>query len=238
MKMMINVRKIKYARGIKREMSSLITLDCKEKQLRDISPKIKEHVASGKKIKLVNASHIFGLASGLKSGEITIEGDIGDWLGMLNHGSRITVNGNAGDYAGDNAWDGEILIKGNAGNAIGLYAYGGALVVHGNVGNGVGQMLKGGTIVVSGNVGDEVGMYMVGGKIIIGGNAGKDLGQTMIRGAIYIAGEPVSLGANTKFEKISKEDIDYIASISKKYGINFKSNEFKKIVPLAERPFY
>ena len=57
MKMMTNVRKISRER--------LITLDCKEKQLRDISPKIKEHVASGKKIKLVNASHIFGLASGL-----------------------------------------------------------------------------------------------------------------------------------------------------------------------------
>ncbi len=219
-------------------MSSQITLDCKGKQLRGVSPKIKESIASGKKIKLVNGSHIFGLASGLKSGEITIEGDTGDWLGMMNHGSRITVNGNAGDYAGDNAWEGEILIKGNAGNGIGLYSYGGSLVVHGNVGNGMGQMLKGGTIVVGGDVGDEVGMYMVGGTIIIGGNAGKDLGQTMIRGVIYIAGEAVSLGKNTKLEKMTKEDADYIASVSKKYGIKFKPGEFKKIVPLSERPFY
>jgi len=219
-------------------MSAQVTLDCKGKHLRDVSPKIKENVASGKKIKLVNAGHIFGLASGLKSGEITIEGDIGDWLGMMNHGSHITVNGNAGDYAGDNAWDGEILIKGNAGNGIGLYSYGGNLVVHGSAGSGMGQMLKGGTIVVGGDVGDEVGMYMVGGKIIIGGNAGKELGQTMIRGVIYIAGEPVSLGKNTKLEKIGKEDIDYIASISKKYGFKFKPSDFKKIVPLAERPFY
>lgn len=219
-------------------MSSSIILDCEEKQLREVSSKIKENLASGKKFKLLNASHIFGLASGLKSGEITIDGDVGDWLGMMNHGSHITVNGNAGDYVGDNAWDGEIIIKGNGGNAIGLYSYGGTLVVHGDVGNGVGEMLKGGTIVIGGNVGDEVGMYMVGGKIIIGGNSGKELGQTMIKGVIYIAGEPASLGANTKIEEITEEDFDYIESISNKYGIPFRMEKFKKIVPLSERPFY
>jgi len=213
------------------------TIDCKELSLREANSRIRDAVSRGEKVVLVNASHLYGLVSGLKAGEIMVKGETNDYLGMLNHGAKILVEGDAGSFVGDNSWDGEIWVKGSAGDGLGMYAYGGKFITSGNAGNTIGQMNKGGTIVIGGNVGDNVGLFMVGGQIVICGNAGKNLGHMMIRGAIYIGGNVETLGANTKYEALNEEDKAFLQKSLTAYNMKVDVTKFKKLVPISPRPF-
>jgi glutamate synthase domain-containing protein 3 len=215
-----------------------LTVNCEGLTLREANSQIKHAVGKGLKIIILNAEHLYGLASGLKSGEIRVKGDAHDFLGMFNHGAKIVVDGNVGNFAGDNSWAGEIEVKGDARKGIGLYAYGGAFVVHGNAGDAVGQILKGGIIAVGGNVGDNAGLCMAGGSIVIIGDAGKNLGHTLIGGTIYIGGKAESLGSNSKYVELKKGDMKFLNDFLRKYNIKADVERFKKIGPLSERPFY
>lgn len=214
-----------------------ITIDCKGLPFRDVNSKIRDAVDKGLKVTVLNAENIYGIAAGLKGGEITIKSSVGDYVGLLNSGARITIEGDAGDFAGDNSWQGEIIVKGNAGYGAGMYSYGGTLVVYGDAGDAAGQLFKGGVLIVKGSVGGLVGLYMVGGEILVVGDAGRELGDYMIRGSIYFSGECKSLGHNTKYDKLVGEDLRRLNSLLEKYGIEAKAEEFKKIVPLSKKPF-
>lgn len=221
----------------KSEKSKEIIIDGKTLAFNEVNSKIRDAVDKGLKVTLLNAEHLYGIADGLKSGEITIKGNIGDYTGLLNSGAKIVVEGNTGDFTGDNSWEGEIIVKGNVGYGAGMYSYGGTLVIYGDAGNAVGQLFKGGVLVVKGDVGDLVGLYMVGGEMVVMGNAGRELGDYLIRGAIYLRGECKSLGHNTKYDKLIGEDLSRLNFLLEKYGIEAKANEFKKIVPLSKKPF-
>ena len=205
--------------------------------IREVNSKIRAAVDKGLKVTVLNTEHLYGIASGLQCGDITIKGNIGDYVGLLNSGARIIVKGDAGNFTGDNSWDGEIIVEGNTGYGTGIYSYGGTLVVYGDAGDAAGQLFKGGVLIVKGNVGDIVGLYMVGGEIVVVGDAGRELGDYMIRGAIYLRGEYKSLGHNTKYDKLVGEDLSRLNFLFKKYGIEVKADKFKKIVPLSKRPF-
>ena len=213
------------------------TIDGKGLSLNEVNSRIRKAVDSGLKVTLLNVEHLYGVADGLKSGEITINSKVGDYVGLLNSGAKITIEGDAGNFAGDNSWQGEIVVKGNAGYGAGIYSYGGTLVVYGNAGDAAGQLLKGGVLIVKGDVGDLTGLYMVGGEMVIVGNAGRELGDYLIRGAIYLKGECKSLGHNTKYDKMTGEDLSRLGLLLEKYGIEAKASEFKKIVPLSKKPF-
>lgn len=215
-----------------------ITIDGKGLTLREVNSKIRDAVDKGLKVTLLNAENLHGLASGLQGGEITIESNVGDYTGLLNSGAKIVIEGDAGDFIGDNSWQGEITVKGNAGYGAGIYSYGGNLVIYGGAGDAAGQLFKGGALIVKGDVGDVVGLYMVGGEIVVAGNTGGELGDYMIRGAIYLRGECKSLGHNTKYDKLSGEELTRLNSLLEKYGIEAKADEFKKIVPISKNPFH
>jgi len=214
-----------------------ITIDCRDLTFNEVNSKIRDAVDKGLKVTVLNAENLYGIADGLKSGEITIKSNIGDYAGLLNSGAKIVVEGSTGDFTGDNSWGGEIIVKGNAGYGAGMYSYGGTLVIYGDAGDAAGQLFKGGVLIVKGNVGDLVGLYMVGGEMILVGNAGRELGDYLIRGTIYLRGECKALGHNTKYDKLIGEDLTRLNYLLEKYGIEAKANEFKKIVPLSKKPF-
>ncbi|MCJ7811605.1 MAG: tributyrin esterase [Dehalococcoidia bacterium] len=205
--------------------------------LRPVSTELKRRIAQGP-VTVCDAAHLDGLAAGLKGGHVTIEGDSGDYLGVLNDGATICVTGNAGRYLADNMTHGTVIVEGNAGDAAAPYCYGGTVVVKGNAGDFTAVMNKGALIIIGGDVGDEVATYALAGDLVIAGNAGKNLGNYMIRGNIYIGGVWESLGHNTRLEEMTDTDRAKLQEYFAQYGIQADPARFRKIGRLSEKPFY
>jgi glutamate synthase domain-containing protein 3 len=212
-------------------------LNAKSKDLKNISKLIKESL-NNQPVEVQNASHLHGLAAGLKHGEVIIHGDAGDYLGVLNAGATIKVTKNTGNYVADNMTAGTVIIDGNAGYGAAQYCYGGVVVVRGNAGDFTATMNKGATIIVLGDVGAEVGTYMLDGDLMVVGNAGENFANFLIRGNVYIRGEWESLGHNTRLESLDEEDINRLQSYIECYQMEASPEEFKKIVAASEKPFY
>jgi glutamate synthase domain-containing protein 3 len=212
-------------------------LNAKGKDLRAIGAELKALVLDGQ-IVIENAAHLHGLCGGLKAGDITIEGNGGDYLAVLNDGATIRVKGNAGRYLADNMTRGKVIVEESCGYGLGAYCYGGTIVVKGNAGDFSAVMNKGATIIIGGDVGDEVATYMLAGDLVIVGNAGKNLGNYLIRGNIYVGGGWASLGHNTLLEEMTPADIAKLRGYLDEYGIDGDPAAFRKIVRLSEKPFY
>jgi glutamate synthase domain-containing protein 3 len=212
-------------------------LNAKNTDLRTTSTALKEALAAGP-VTIRKAEHLHGLCAGLKAGEITIEGNGGDYLGTLNDGAEIHVTGDAGQYLADNMTHGCVIADGDAGYGAGAYCYGGTVVVKGDAGSFTAVMNKGAAIIIGGSVGEEAATYMLSGDLVIGGNAGKNLGNYLIRGSIYIAGTWESLGHNTLLAEMEPEDLTKVRGYLERYGLPGDPATFKKIVRLSEKPFY
>lgn len=212
-------------------------LDAKSKDLKTFSRLIKESL-NEQPVEVKNANHLHGLVAGLRNGEVIVQGDAGDYLGVLNAGALIRVTKNAGNYIADNMTAGTIIIDGNAGYGAAQYCYGGTVVVHGDAGDFTATMNKGATIIIAGNVGSEVGTYMLDGDLIVVGNAEKNFANYLIRGNVYISGEWKSLGHNIRVVPIENEDIEKLTSYFEKYQIEANPSKFKKIVAASQKPFY
>jgi formylmethanofuran dehydrogenase subunit C len=119
-------------------------------------------------------SKVKRVGQAMKTGEITVNGNIGMHTGEKMNGGKIVVNGNSGGWTGSEMKKGTIEIHGDAGD----------YTASPYRGNDLG--MKGGLITVDGNVGTDVGCYLKGGIIKVKGNAGRFLGFHMSEGAIYI----------------------------------------------------
>jgi len=214
-----------------------LVVDARGRDLRSVSTELKDAVAKGPVV-IQEAAHLHGLVGGFKDGAVTIGGDGGDYLGVLNDGATIRVKGNTGRYLADNMTRGEVIVEGDAGYGVGAYCYGGTIVVDGNAGDFTAVMNKGATIIVKGNVGDDVATYMLAGELVIVGDAGKNLGNYLIRGSIYVGGEWESLGHNTLLEEMTGDDLSRLRGYFSDHDIDADPKEFKKIVRLSEKPFY
>jgi len=212
-------------------------IDARACELRPVTTDLRAHLGEGK-VTVCDAEHLHGLAAGLKTGEMTILGNAGDYLGVLNDGATICVTGNVGNYLADNMTHGTVIVDGNAGRAAAPYCYGGTVVVRGNAGDFTAVMNKGATVIIGGDVGDEVATYMLNGDLVIAGNAGKNLGNYLIRGNIYIAGNWQTLGHNTRLEELTEADIAKLRAYFDQYGVKADPVAFRKIVRLSEKPFY
>lgn len=213
-------------------------LNAKGQDLRTVSRELKRLIEEESVVTIKNASHLHGLCAGLKKGQITIEGDGGDYLGVLNDGATIRVRGNAGKYIADNMTRGMVLVEGDADYGAAQYCYGGTVFIRGNAGDFAATMNKGATIIIGQDIGDEVGTYMLAGDLIIIGNAGLNLGNYLIRGNIYIGGQLVSLGHNCRQEGLDPEDLTKLEGYFAPYDIAVKPKRFKKIIPQSAKPFY
>lgn len=214
-----------------------LIVDANKRDLRYANTEIKKLLAQGP-VTLRKVAHLHGVAAGLKSGEVIVAGDSGDYLGALNDGATIRVEGNAGKYLADNMTHGVVMVEGDAEYGAGPYCYGGTIVVRGSAGDFTAVMNKGATIIVGEDVGDEVATYMLAGDLIILGNAGANLGNYLIRGNIYIRGEWASLGNNTLLEEMKPDDVARLRGHFEAYDLNADPTDFKKIVRLSEKPFY
>lgn len=212
-------------------------INAKSKDLRGANTSVRELV-DDQPVTVKNASHLAGLAAGLRRGEVIIQGDAGDYFGVLNAGSILRVNGNVGKYLADNMNSGTVVVDGNADYGAGQYCYGGTVVVHGDAGDFTATMNKGATILIGGNVGDEAGTYMLKGDLVVVGNAGENFANYLIRGNVYIGGEWKSLGHNTRVELLTDQDIAKLRSYFEIYQIQAIPAGFKKIVAASEKPFY
>lgn len=213
------------------------TIDAKIKDLKSLNSALKESV-NGTPVKVKNAAHIHGLAAGMKHGEIIIESNAGDYVGVLNAGATIHVARNAGKYAADNMTAGTVIIDGSAEYGAGQYCYGGTIVIRGNAGDFTATMNKGATILVTGDVGDEVGTYMLKGDLVVVGNAGENFANYLIRGSVFIGGQWKSLGHNTRIEPLTEEDKARLRAYFETYQIEADPAVFRKIVAASEKPFY
>lgn len=212
-------------------------LDASALDLRAASARIKQAPAD-QPVELCNVAHLHGLLAGLKTGEYIIDGDAGDYLGVLNDGAHIRVSGNAGNYVGDNMTRGWIEVDGNAAYGAGLYPYGGTLVVRGSAGDFTATMNKGATIIVCGSVGDECGTYHLAGDFIVVGDAGENFGNFLIRGTLYLGGTCASLGHNTLLQDVTPDDVLKLLHYFEQYDISADPRRFKKLVAKSQKPFY
>ncbi|NIM94444.1 MAG: tributyrin esterase [Anaerolineales bacterium] len=212
-------------------------VNANKQSMRSVNSSIKEMTAEGAVV-IQAANHIHGLAAGLRHGDLTIEGDCGDYLGVLNDGASIHIRGDAGRYLADNMTAGLIIVDGNADYGAGQYCYGGTLVIHGDAGDFTAVMNKGANILIAGNVGDEVATYMLAGDLVILGDAGENLGNYLIRGNIYIGGEWRSLGNNTRIRPLSQHDIEKLQGHFDEFNLQADPTTFQKVVRQSEKPFY
>ena len=205
------------------------------------------HVNVGIKNEIADKKHLLeiempkkldSIAVGLGDGvNITLKGDVGDFVGALNNGARIKIEGNAGRYVGNNMTGGEIIVKGSAEDGVGFGTYDGTVVVHGNAGDGIGQLNKGGLIVIDGDIGNLAGLYMLSGDIIVTGSTGIDTGDWMIGGSIYVGGN-YKTGTNAEIRQMSDDDKQKLRNIFAIYKIDADIDSFTKIEPKKLRPFY
>jgi formylmethanofuran dehydrogenase subunit C len=164
----------------------------KPKKLSDLF-KIEEVNIASPTIKINgDVSEVRKIGTGMKTGEILINGNVGMHLGEKMAGGKIVVNGNALQWAGSAMKKGLIEIHGNAGDYL-ASPY-----------RGTTEGMKGGKIIVDGDVGDDSGAYLHGGLIKIkGSNVGQFLGFHMSDGTIHIEKNARSrIGANMTGGKI------------------------------------
>jgi formylmethanofuran dehydrogenase subunit C len=138
-----------------------------------------------------DASEVRRVGSGMKAGEIVVNGNIGMHLGEKMADGKITVNGNAAQWAGSEMKGGLIEINGDASDYL-ASPY-----------RGSDAGMKGGKITVDGNVGSDSAVFMKGGVIKIRGDAGQFLGFGMCEGAIHVEKKCATrVGANMSGGKI------------------------------------
>ncbi|MFX0062040.1 MAG: hypothetical protein ACFFC7_07615 [Candidatus Hermodarchaeota archaeon] len=213
-------------------------IEIEESKLEKISRKIKNELKDNKEVIISNCTLKKGIAAGLRRGKIVIKGSAGDYVGTLNSGAKIIIEGDVGNFVGDNMIDGEIVVKGNAGYCAAPYCYGGKVVILGSCGDFSGTMNKGATILVQQDAGNDIGVYMLAGNIILLENAGERLGNFLISGRIFIRGKWKSLGHNTKITELTSDDIVFLQQFLSNYKINVNPENFTKIIPKTDKPFY
>jgi len=140
-------------------------------------------------------SKVRKIGARMKSGEITIHGNVGMHLGEEMQGGKIIVHGNVGGWAGSMMKNGVIEIHRNASDYVGAPyrgcsegMHGGKIIVYGNVGNETGAYMRNGTIKVYGCVGQFAGLRMREGTIYIQKDAGTRAGSCMKGGKIVVGG--------------------------------------------------
>lgn len=118
-----------------------------------------------------------------------------DYIGSNMKSGNITIHGNVGSHLGFQMKKGEVVLHGHAGAFAACEMAGGALHVHGNVGDflaaglpGSRKGMKGGLVIITGNAGDRAGDQMRRGIVLIEGNAGAYCASRMLAGTIGVMG--------------------------------------------------
>lgn len=134
-----------------------------------------------------------GLGSGLKSGQLIVEGGTGSRTAAELAGGSVEIHGNCGAWAGAAMSGGRLVVHGDTGDWLGANwpgelrgMTGGEIFVYGCARHHVGVRMRRGTIAVAGSVGEGVGRGMIAGSILLAGYTQGIVGQGMKRGTIVL----------------------------------------------------
>lgn len=114
-----------------------------------------------------------GIGTGMRGGELVIEGNVGRDLGLGMSGGCVDVRGDAGVNAGGappgaarGVTGGEIVVRGSVAGDAGTAMRRGLVVVTGDAGGGTGHSMIAGTVVVFGSVAPGAGRFSKRGSIV------------------------------------------------------------------------
>ena len=201
------------------------TLDCDELTTRQVNQALRA-LPPGSKARILNPRGRHNLAVGLVHQlDISIEGDVGHYVGGLCDGPDIRVDGFAGWAAGENLMGGSVRITGNASERVGASAHGGTIVVEGDASTRAAISLKGGTVVVAGDAGNFSAFMAQAGVLLVGGDAGEALGDSLYEAVIYVGGAIKSLGSDARREELDAADVARVRELIELAGFTHISPE-------------
>ena len=135
----------------------------------------------------------------MRSGSLTVRGDVGQQAGRLLAGGTLLIEGSAGGWAASGQRGGMLEITGDVGGFLGgplagerTGMRGGIVVVHGNAAQRAADRLRRGVVIIEGDTGPYAGSGLIAGTLIICGKAGTLPGILMRRGTIVL-GKPSDL---------------------------------------------
>ncbi len=213
-------------------MAGAATVDCRDRETRDINREIKRLIGEGaKEIRVSNPAGRHALAVALKVPDVRIEfdGPVG-WYGAgMNFGPHIVVKGNAGWGLAECQMDGRVEVHGHVGSGAAASIRGGLVYVEGDTGARAGIAMKGGVLVVGGSVGYMSGFMMQRGAMVVCGDAADGLGDSMYEGTIYVGGTIAAPGADAEEKEMTEDDGVFLKETLSPFGIDASSFDFTKI---------
>jgi len=145
-----------------------------------------------------SSSKLDYIGHGIKTGKITVHGDVGSYLAFQMRKGEIVVHGNAADFAASGMAGGLLHIHGNVGDFLAAAIAGdrkgmkgGTVIVTGNAGERVGDQMRRGIILIEGNAGSYCASRMLAGTIAVLGSVGEYVGYSMRRGTLLLTKTPV-----------------------------------------------
>lgn len=152
----------------------------------------------------------------MTQGSISIEGNVGAYLGIFMEGGEINVKGDTGIYTACEMAGGQIKVNGNAGDFVGGARpgrrngmTGGRVIVTGDTGARTGDHMRRGFILIEGNAGDYCASRMISGTIAVLGDCGAHLGYGMKRGTILLTQMP-SRGITANFNDCGSHTLAFL----------------------------
>ena len=201
-------------------VTEAVTLNAAELTTREINQALRA-LPAGARVTITEPQGRHNLAVGLTGNiTVTIEGNVGYYVGGLGDGPDITVNGFTGWGIGENLMSGSIRVTGSVSQSAAASAHGGLVVVEGDASLRAGISLKGGTLAIAGDAGNLTGFMAQAGTILIGGDAGEALGDSLYETAIYVAGAIASLGADARRTELTEDDVIAVKRLCGKAGFD------------------
>ncbi len=179
------------------------------------------------------------IGKGMNGGRITVEGDVGMYLGAEMIAGRIHVKGSVGAWAAAEMQGGNIQIEGDAGDRL-CAGYrgsiegmsGGRVYVAGNVGREMASHMRKGFIAVRGNVDELAASKMKGGTIIVCGNVAERIGVSATKGMVFVLGRLESLMPTYLFSGVSEREF---TNYYLRYLRSRRPDFLKEPVPVTEK---
>lgn len=213
-------------------MATVTQLDLSAMTVRELNQYLHHELndQSIEQIEITNPDGLHSIAAGMDHEvDIDIRGHAGYFVAGMNQRANVTIDGNVGWSVAENMMSGSVRVKGHASECAGASGHGGLLVIEGNTSSRCGISLKGTDIVVGGSVGHFSGFMAQAGTMVICGDAGQHLGDSLYEANIYVRGSIASLGADAEEQPMEAADLERVAALLEKAGLQHDPSSFKRI---------
>jgi glutamate synthase domain-containing protein 3 len=207
------------------------TVQCGDRETREINREIRQRIAEGYKeieIAAPGARHSLGVAI-LEPVHLTFNGSVGYYCAGLMDGATATIRGSAGWGLAESMMNGTVIVEGSAGNGAAAAMRGGTVVIQGDASARAGVSMKGGTLLIAGDSGYMTGFMAQKGTIIICGDAGEALADSMYEATVFVGGKIADLGTDAVIHEPTAEDGAFLRETLGAHGLD-ADRDWKKIV--------